>query len=124
MTVEEFEKLPQSGAVDANRIRTLQEGVSPKFRPNPETGEEPTLLATVNELRINPVAAEKYGPIRIFAHEDGVFSLDHRRLVAHRLANVPVRYRIATPQEVSLEMRRKFDRESGDGLTIRIRGER
>jgi hypothetical protein len=122
MTVEEFNNLPPTGTVDANRIRTLQDGISPKFRPNPATGEEPTLLETINALRANPAAAGQYGPIRIFRDGDRTYSLDHRRLLAHRLAGVPVRYRMATAGEVANELHRKRDASSGDGMSIRIRG--
>jgi hypothetical protein len=121
MTVEEFEKLPQSGVVDASRIRTLQAGASRKFKPDPTTGEIYNVLDTTNRLRKEPEFSNKLPPIRIFRHGAGIYTLDHRRLVAHRLADVPIRYRLATSQEVAKELGQKLDAESGDGLSIRIR---
>lgn len=123
MTVTQFEALPPSGAIDPNTIRTLQAGVSPEFKRDWKTGRKPSLTETVNQLRQDPNFASELPAIRIFRHGDGVYTLDHRRLVAHRLAEVPVHYRMATAQEIAKEFGKKLDPESGDGLSIRIRGQ-
>ncbi len=124
MTVEEFENLPQNGTVDPNSIRTLQTGISPVFKLDAVTQTKPSLIDTTNQLRANPAYSEKLPPIRIFVHENGVYALDHRRLVAHRLAGVPARYRKATQQEVAKELPDKMDSSRDNGITIRIRPER
>lgn len=124
MTVEDFEKLPQSGVVDANRIRTLQAGVSPAFKRDPARGKKPRLIDTTNQLRAAPAFSEELLPIRIFRHDDGVYTLDHRRLVAHRLAGVPARYRMATAEEVAKELPDKMDPTGDGGITIKIRAGR
>jgi hypothetical protein len=124
MTVTQFEALPPSGVVDPNTVRTVQAGISPKFKRDPVTHRKPTVIDTTNQLRADPAFSEELPPIRIFVHDNGVYTLDHRRLVAHRLAGVPARYRKATEQEVAKELPDKMDPINDGGVTIRIRPER
>jgi hypothetical protein len=120
MTADEFAKLPNQGFVDPARIRTLQRGVSSQFNPSRSMGSSPTLLDTVNQLRANAVVADRIPPVRIFERNGQVFTLDHRRIVAHRLAGVRVRFRKSSVEDVIKELHGKLDTKD-EGLSIRIR---
>ena len=127
MTGEEFEKLPRAGMVDPKRIRTAQDSADRVFRAQETDRPAKSILETTNELIGNPQKASEIDPIRIFELDGKVYTLDHRRLVAHRLADVPIRYRKATSAEVRAAQRPSRYSERGklstdsDGMEIRIR---
>ena len=103
MTAEEFRLLPQHGKVDPHRLRTSQDTNRDVFRP--ERGvENKSVLETTNELRTIPNKEDTIPEIRIFELNGKVFTLDHRRLISHQLADVQIKYRKAIPKEVQDEL--------------------
>jgi phage-Barnase-EndoU-ColicinE5/D-RelE like nuclease1 len=119
MQADEFRKLPQRGKVNPHRIRTSQDTNEDKFRLEKGDEQKKSVLEMANELRTIPGKEDKISEIRIFERDGKVYSLDHRRLVSHRLAEMPIRFRTANPREIKREMIRKFSTKD-DGMSIRI----
>ena len=119
MTAEEFRSLPQRGKIDPHRIRTLQNFNNDKFRPEKGDGQRKSVLEMTNQLRTIPDYENKVPEIRIFEFNGNVFTLDHRRLVSHRLADVQIRYRKAKDREIKKDLDRKNSTED-NGMTIKI----
>ena len=58
-------------------------------------------------------------PIRLFERDGKVYTLDHRRLVAARLAGKPLRYEKVSQNEVEREWRKKYQSQNhGESVEI------
>jgi hypothetical protein len=88
-----------------------------------EFSDEQSLQATVDELKAwKGLAAKNIAPIRVFALGGVLYTLDHRRLVAHQQARVPSQTALATPREVASEWGKAAGLKAGDdGIKIRQR---
>ncbi|MCB1154472.1 hypothetical protein KDL45_12535, partial [bacterium] len=119
-TVDEFRALPQSGTLDPKRIRTMQNSVNDEFRDGRR------LVDTIKELKSGETKTIHIDPIRIGEIDGQVFTLDHRRVVAHRLAGIPIKYRKVTPAEIKRAQKGWKNRKKGkmttndNGMSIRI----
>jgi hypothetical protein len=71
-----------------------------------------TMAEYVATLKQGLFKPEQIEPIALYSYKGMLVSADHRRLVAARLAGVPVRYRLATPKEMARATREKFDLDS------------
>ncbi|NKB54916.1 MAG: hypothetical protein GKS00_01115 [Alphaproteobacteria bacterium] len=93
MTKAEFDALKDSGEIDPNRIRPMQNTIKRDFQ------DGRSLEQMVRELLDG--TGKPIEKIRIAAIGEHVFTLDHRRLIAHRLAGKNIQYRKATPEEIA-----------------------
>ena len=94
--------MPENGYVDPERILTLQKSNNQKFK------DKQNVLQLVQDFQRNP--AHEIPPIKIVEIEGEVYALDHRRLVAARLAGVKVPYeKVSISRNVLKEIRRKDD---------------
>jgi len=117
LSKDEFDGLGERGLIDPNRIRTTQDTIDRDFK------DGRSLEQMVRELLDTPKKVIE--EIRIGVTGDQVFSLDHRRLVAHRLAGKEIRYRKATDEQIRQSLRRKRGKRSkltttNDGTSIEI----
>jgi adenine deaminase len=68
-----------------------------------------------------PIKANDIPPIKVTQINGEIFTLDNRRLAAFQEAGIPIRYELATPEEVLKAYRQgKFTTING-GTSIRIR---
>ncbi|MGI5473311.1 hypothetical protein [Streptomyces sp. CA-132043] len=100
--------------MNPDRIRYTQDSIARKYK------DGRTVDDTIEELKSGKVVADDIPSIRIFEEEGKIYSLDNRRLYAFKKAGVPVRFKRATPAEVSRE-RWKF-KTPNDGTSIKVRG--
>jgi Domain of unknown function (DUF4157) len=80
LTPEEFAALPETGTIPPNRVRFAQRSASPVFddgRPVQETIDQ------LSDPAFNPAAIEE---IEICLHEDRVYTLSTRRVIAAQAA--------------------------------------
>lgn len=82
-------------------------------------------LARDNALRPGTFTARRAtrdpNRYQTFEHDGRTYTLDHRRLVSHRLADVPIQYRQAMPEEIEDQLLRKMDPKNDDGMSITVR---
>lgn len=117
---DEFERMPQTGLVDPNRIRTLQNSVRKNFRRPSEGGESHSILGTARDLASGAIKPEGITPVRLFEFDGKIWTADHRRIVAARLAGVDVQYEKLDEKSAHREFLRKSTTVT-DGLSIEIR---
>lgn len=72
-------------------------------------------------LRSGTVKPADVPAIRLVERDGSLFTLDNRRLEAFRRAEVPIPYRMATPEEAAAEAWKFTTRNNG--TSIRVRGE-
>ncbi len=115
MNVEEFRKLPEQGSLDPNRIRTMQNNIKSDFR------DKRTVEQMVSDLKSGKLKPENIKAIAVAEINGKVYTLDHRRLVAHRLAGRPVSFKKATPQEIKKSLTNRKMTTKDDGQSIEIK---
>lgn len=113
---KDFDSLPNTGFVDPNRIRTMQDKIKAEFKD----GRSVEQMA--NDLKTGNIQPSDVEPIRIAIIDGKAFTLDHRRLVAHRLAGWKVKYRKAAADEVrrALKNRKMTTHDSGMSISIEL----
>lgn len=100
-------------------IRFVQDSISEDFQ-----GGEGSIDALVRQLHESSGEdAKKILPIRVFEQAGVLYTLDHRRLEAHRQAGYPIQTVMATAEEVAFEKPRKArsSKPNYDGVKVRIR---
>ncbi|CCQ72499.1 hypothetical protein [Magnetospira sp. QH-2] len=115
LSAEEFEALPDEGTIDPLRLRTMQSDIKRQFK----TGGQVPLENTIDDIRNG-----KYTPpVRIVEIDRKVYTLDHRRVVAYRIAGQPIPYRkvSAIDSGISDEIKKKLTSRNS-GMAVRIRG--
>jgi hypothetical protein len=80
-----------------------------------------TIQDLATGLRNGAVNSSDIPPIRLVEQEGNLFTLDNRRLWSFQQAEMPIPYRMATPQEAMGEAW-KFTTQNG-GTSIRVRGQ-
>ena len=124
MTEAEYLALPNEGLIDPNRIRTLQNSIIPRFKIKPGEGNAKRLKETIDELRSGATRPEDIPAVRVTSLNGGVWSIDHRRLVAARLAGVPVRFQKAMAESLAKEIRRKAtSKDEGMAIVLKPKGD-
>ena len=119
LRADEFVKLPEAGMIDPNLIRTVQNSVKRRFKTEAGRSKGRTIEEMVETLRAG--RAHDIPPVRIMEYDGKVWTLDHRRLVAARVAGTELRYKKVRFEDVKDEFADKFG-TSNDGLSIAIRG--
>lgn len=116
LTEEEFKRdFQRSASIDPRRIGTIQSHIGRFVRTGPQ-GKQVAypLERLVEALKTGEISASSLPPVRIFAENGKIYTLDHRRLVAGRLAGVRIPFRLATGEEVLREsFKRTGNVESG-----------
>ncbi|CCQ72490.1 hypothetical protein [Magnetospira sp. QH-2] len=114
MSAKEFEALPDEGTIDPLRLRTMQSDIKREFN----TRDRKPLENTIDDIR----NGQNIPPVRIAEINGQTFTLDHRRVVAYRIAGKAIPYRKATQQEVriALKKQRKMPTRD-DGITIKVK---
>jgi hypothetical protein len=104
------------GSVKAGRLISFKQS-------RREFSDEQSLQATVDELEASKGLAQKnIAPKRVFALGGVLYTLDHRRLVAHQQARVPSQAALATPRGVASEWGKAAGlKAGGNGTKIRQR---
>ena len=100
--------------IDPTLVRFSQSSMSRTFRNGGSVDE----LAA--GLRNGTVKAADIPPVRLVERNGQLFSLDNRRLWSFQQAQVPIPYRMATPQEAAAEAW-KFTTQN-EGVSILLRG--
>lgn len=132
LTADDLAAMQPGELIDPHRLRTLQRKADDVFKP--EEGRQRRLVDTIRQFFEDDDLAEKLPVIRIFVDANGdVWTLDHRRVVAARIATeiaeahgidkvFKLRFRVVSRRSkcVREEIRKKFDRDPLDGLSIRI----
>ena len=95
-------------------IRFSQASIKTTFRDGTSIDE----LAI--DLQSGRISTRDVPPIRVFAWQGILFTLDNRRLEAFRRAGVDIPVRVDTPQEMAEEAW-KFTTQNA-GKSVRIRG--
>ncbi|MBI5386521.1 MAG: RHS repeat-associated core domain-containing protein [Verrucomicrobia bacterium] len=101
--------------IDPAAVRFSQSSISRNFSSG---GAIEDLAAGLRNGSVNPA---NIPPIRLVEREGNLFTLDNRRLWSFQQAEVPVPFRMATPQETAGEAW-KFTTQNG-GTSIRVRGQ-
>ena len=101
--------------IDPAAVRFSQSSISRNFSSG---GGIEDLAAGLRNGSVNPANVP---PIRLVEREGSLFTLDNRRLWSFQQAEVPIPYRMATPQEAAAEAW-KFTTQNG-GTSIRLRGQ-
>jgi len=120
ISVEDFNKLPENGKLDANRVRTMQNNIKSEFK------DKRSVIEMVSDLKSEKLKPEDIKPISIAEIKGKVYTLDHRRLVAHRLAGKPVKYRKAKKSEIddALDNDKMSSRNGGMSIIIKRSGKK
>ena len=95
-------------------IRFSQASIKATFRDGTSIDD---LAEGLRSGRIHPPDVPA---IRVFERDGKLYTLDNRRLEAHRTADVDVPVRMATPQEIAEEAWKYTT--PNDGVSVRIRG--
>ena len=101
--------------IDPATVRFSQSSISRNFSAGGSVDD----LAT--SLRSRATKPGDVPSIRLVERDGQLFTLDNRRLEAFRRAEVPIPYRMATPEEAAAEAWKFTTRNSG--TSIRVRGE-
>ena len=104
-----------ANTIDSAAVRFSQSSISRNFSAG---GTIDDLATGLRSGSVNPTSIP---PIRLVEREGSMFTLDNRRLWSFQQAEVPVPYRMATPQEAAAEAW-KFTTPNG-GNSIRVRGQ-
>ncbi len=104
-----------ANTIDSAAVRFSQNSISRNFSAG---GTIDDLAAGLRSGSVNPTSIP---PIRLVEREGSMFTLDNRRLWSFQQAEVPIPYRMATPQEAASETW-KFRTTIG-GTSIRVRGQ-
>lgn len=104
-----------ANTIDSAAVRFSQSSISRNFSAG---GTIDDLAAGLRSGSVNP---NSIPPIRLVEREGSMFTLDNRRLWSFQQAEVPIPYRMATPQEAAAEAW-KFTTPNG-GTSIRVRGQ-
>jgi hypothetical protein len=99
--------------IDSAALRFSQSSISRNFSAG---GTIDDLAAGLRSGSVNPADIPA---IRLVEKDGNLFTLDNRRLWSFQQAELPVPYRMATPQEAAAEAW-KFTTENG-GTSIRVR---
>jgi RHS repeat-associated protein len=111
-----------AATIDTALVRFSQDSVKASFRNGT------TLNDAAAALRAGGAeAASAYPPIRLFARNGALFTLDNRRLLVFSEAGLQVPFRMATEAEVAAEMTGPFSKftttaSQGWGRFITVRG--
>ncbi len=114
MTKAEFEGLKDQGRTDPNRIRTMQDTIDRDFQ------DGRTLERMVRQLLDGSKKPIKRIRIAVFGKH--VFTLYHRRLIAHRVAGKDIMYEKATQDEIKQALGGRKTKMTTDnsGMSIEI----
>lgn len=118
---DDVRDLEDSGTVDPHSIHTTQDTATSRFT------DDRSVLDTARALRAHRLGGPdpEIPPIDIIRREDpdtgqlSAFTLDNRRLYAHRRANVEVPYRLSEGRKAEKDFKRKFSSRD-EGRSIRI----
>lgn len=87
MTPSYFRTLPGTGNIDPKTIRFSQDSIAAKFK-----GPYGSIDDLIEGLKKGTIDSSSIAPIRIVQWEDGIYTLDNRRLYAFQQAGKPVRF--------------------------------
>jgi hypothetical protein len=114
---DEVRSLPSEGRINPHRIRTIQSTATDHF------SDGQSVMGTVRDLtrakRDKEAEAPDIDPIEIMRHKGKAFTLDNRRLYAHRRAGVPVNYKMVDSGRAEQDFSRKFSTKD-DGMSMKI----
>ena len=110
-----LDSLLAANAIDSAAVRFSQSSISRNFSAG---GTIDDLAAGLRNGSVNPTSIP---PVRLVERGGSMSTLDNRRLWSFQQAEVPIPYRMATPQEAAAEAW-KFTTTSG-GTSIRVRGQ-
>ena len=99
--------------MDSAAVRYSQSSIKGAFKDGGSISDVAT------GLRNGTIKPESIPPIRLVERNGELFSLDNRRLWSFKEAELPVPFRMATPQEAAAEAW-KFTTKNG-GTSIRVR---
>lgn len=109
----EFAALPRAGSINAGGVRFSHNNISEKFRPPYGSMDN-----FIDDLKSGKVHPSEVKPIRIVVYNDGVYTLDNRRLHSFKEAGIDVPYQKL--DAVPVDERKKFSTKNG-GTSITIR---
>lgn len=115
MSDDTIPRTENRGSINPAFVRFTQNTISSSF---PSGGNVEELAEALQSGTVSP---DDIPPIRLVEREGKLYSLDNRRLEAFRRAQVDIRYRMATDEEIRTEWRRKFT-TTNDGESVVIRG--
>ena len=104
-----------ANTIDSAAVRFSQSSISRNFSAG---GTIDDLAAGLRNGSVNPTSIP---PVRLVERGGSMSTLDNRRLWSFQQAEVPIPYRMATPQEAAAEAW-KFTTTNG-GTSIRVRGQ-
>ena len=107
---DELRNLKDKGKLSPHRIRTVQDTALEEFTDGSR------ILNSVRDIKSGTA---KFPPIKVFRHDKKLYTLDNRRLYAHRRANRPIKYELAEGKAASKDFQRKFSSKD-EGQSIRI----
>lgn len=110
----EFEELENGQTVDPHRLATFQDSAFSTFK------DHRTIARLVVDLRRDGPENVGIPPVRVMLHGNMAYALDHRRLIAYRIAGVPVKIRKAAKSELGKDNRKKLQQTKGS-TSVRIR---
>ena len=103
----------EGAVMDSAAVRYSQSSIKGAFKDGGSISDVAT------GLRNGTIKPESIPPIRLVERNGELFSLDNRRLWSFKEAELPVPFRMATPQEAAAEAW-KFTTKNG-GTSIRVR---
>ncbi len=101
--------------IDSAAVRFSQSSIRRNFSAG---GTIDDLAAGLRNGSVNPTSIP---PVRLVERGGSMSTLDNHRLLSFQQAEVPIPYRMATPQEAAAEAW-KFTTTNG-GTSIRVRGQ-
>lgn len=104
-----------ANTIDSAAVRFSQSSISRNFSAG---GTIDDLAAGLRNGSVNPTSIP---PVRLVERGGSMSTLDNHRLLSFQQAEVPIPYRMATPQEAAAEAW-KFTTTNG-GTSIRVRGQ-
>ncbi len=111
---DEVRGLKPSGKLSPHRIRTVQNTAGDEF------SDGTPMMSTVRKIKQGNIKkGEEIPPIKVYRHENKLYTLDNRRLYAHRRANKPIAYKIAEGREAEEDFQRKFS-SMDTGMSMKI----
>ena len=111
----ETPNLPADGTIDPMIPRFMQSTI------HNQTGDY-TVLGNAEALRAGTLSAEDFPPVRLWMDADGeIWSLDHRRLVAFKLAGLKeIPFRWATDVEYANDYWKMTTEDNGESMVMQL----
>ena len=114
LSPREFQSLPEKGTLDPSKIRFSQDSISSNFRNGGSVDD------LTQQLK-NGYDPSKVSPIRIVDYNNGIYTLDNRRLQAFQQAGVDVPYQKVEFNSLGRNDLAKFS-TINEGTSIELRG--